>query len=153
MSAVIVRIGDAADLPDVMAIMGAAFAPRFGEAWSSGQCLGLLALPGASLRLAGTATPLGFAMARTIAGDCELMMLGVVPHAQRRGIGRILLDRVIADAREQGAKAVFLEVRAGNPAIDLYRANDFVKVGARARYYRGNSGEVFDAETYRYRLM
>jgi [ribosomal protein S18]-alanine N-acetyltransferase len=148
-----VRAGSTDDLPAVMTIMGAAFDPRFGEAWSANQCLGLMTLPGAALRLVDAATPLGFALSRTIAGECELMMLGVLPSAQRRGIGKILLNHVILEARAHGASAVFLEVRAGNPAIDLYHGSNFIKVGSRPRYYRGNSGEVFDAATYRYALM
>jgi [ribosomal protein S18]-alanine N-acetyltransferase len=148
-----VKEGSADDLPAVMAVMAAAFDPRFGESWSSAQCLALLALPGATLFVARRGGPVGFALARTIAGDCELMMLGVLPAMQRQGVGRALLDRVIDDARKHGAEAIFLEVRSGNPAIDFYRVGDFAKVGTRARYYRGSAGEHFDAETHRLPLV
>jgi len=145
-------VAGAEDLPAVMTVMSAAFDPRFGEAWTAPQCLGLLTLPGTRLLIARDSDPLGFALARTIAGDCELMMLGVVPRARNRGIGRRLLDQVIEHANAHDAAAVFLEVRAGNPAIHLYVAAEFTKVGERRRYYRGNKGEVFDAETYRLAL-
>jgi [ribosomal protein S18]-alanine N-acetyltransferase len=148
-----IREGTADDLAAVMAVMAAAFDPRFGEGWSSAQCLALLALPGARLFIARRGGPVGFALARTIVGDCELMMLGVLPSMQRQGIGRELLDHIIEDARRNGAEAVFLEVRSGNPAIDLYNAASFGKVGRRARYYRGSSGEQFDAETFRLTLI
>lgn len=144
-----VREGSADDLPAVMQVMAAAFDPRFGEAWTSAQCLALLALPGSQLFIAKRGGPVGFALARTIAGDCELMMLGVIPGMQRQGIGRRLLDKVLETARRHGAEAIFLEVRRGNPAIDFYARHAFVKVGTRARYYRGTSGIQFDAETHR----
>lgn len=148
-----IREGGADDLAAVMTVMGAAFDPRFGEGWTGAQCLALMALPGARLLIARRGGPVGFALSRTMAGDCELMMLGVLPAMQRQGIGRQLLDRVIADARSNGAAAVFLEVRSGNPAIDLYSAGNFTKVGTRPRYYRGSCGEQYDAETHRLLLI
>lgn len=148
-----IREGTGDDLAAIMPVMAAAFDPRFGEGWTGAQCLALLALPGARLFVARRGGPVGFALARTIAGDCELMMIGVLPAMQRQGIGLALLDKVIADARKNAAEAIFLEVRSGNPAIDLYRERDFIKVGSRPRYYRGNDGEQFDAETHRLSLI
>lgn len=144
-----VREGSADDLPAVMTVMSAAFDPGFGEAWTASQCLALLALPGSRLVLAKRGGPVGFALARTIAGQCELMMLGVLPGMQRQGIGGLLLSNVIESGRLHGAEAVFLEVRSGNRAIDFYGRHGFVKVGIRSRYYRGSSGLQFDAETHR----
>jgi len=147
-----VREGSADDLAAIMPVMNAAFDPRFGEGWTSAQCLALLAMPGARLFVARRGGPVGFALSRTIGGDCELMMIGVLPAMQRQGIGLALLDRVIADARKHSAEAIFLEVRSGNPATVLYLGRNFIKVGSRVRYYRGNDGEQFDAETYRLSL-
>ncbi|WP_293882522.1 GNAT family N-acetyltransferase [Sphingomonas sp.] len=141
--------GSATDLPEVMAVMTAAFDPAFGEAWTSSQCLALMTMPGTRLVLARFDRVLGFALSRTIVGECELMMLGVDPAAQRQGLGKGLLNTVITTAMRENATAVFLEVRAANPAIALYSYSGFEKVGVRARYYRGSAGQVFDAETYR----
>lgn len=148
-----VNEGGPHDLPAVMTVMNAAFDPHYGEAWTSSQCLALLAMPGAKLLLARRGGPVGFALSRTVAGDCELMMIGVTPGMQRMGIGRALLEHVIAEARRLEADAIFLEVRSGNPAIDLYAALDFRKVGHRTRYYRGSTGQHFDAETHRLSLI
>ncbi len=145
--------GSADDLPAVMTVMTAAFEPRYGEAWTSAQCLALLALPGAHLWLARQPEVIGFALARTIVGECELMMIGVLPVMQRRGIGRVLLSRIIEEAGHQNAEAIFLEVRRGNPAIALYASSKFKQVGLRSLYYRGASGEQFDAETHRLSLI
>jgi ribosomal-protein-alanine N-acetyltransferase len=147
--------GSADDLPELMEVMTAAFEARFGEAWTASQCLALMTMPGTRLVLARadnfdeTNSLLGFALSRTIVGECELMMLGVNPTSQRQGIGAKLLADVINRANSDQASAVFLEVRSGNPASQLYICSGFEKVGVRARYYRGKSGELFDAETYR----
>jgi ribosomal-protein-alanine N-acetyltransferase len=141
--------GTASDLSELMAVMTAAFDPRFGEAWTASQCLALMTMPGTHLILARTDVLHGFALSRTIVGECELMMLGVDPSAQRQGFGTRLLNNVVESALTEKASVVFLEVRAGNPASELYVGCGFQKVGVRSRYYRGNAGEVFDAETYR----
>ncbi|WP_326525428.1 GNAT family N-acetyltransferase [Sphingomonas sp.] len=144
------RAGAATDMAAVAAVMAAAFDPRFGEAWSSSQCLGMLALPGVWLTLARDedAAVAGFAMARVVAGDAELLLLAVRPPARGRGIGAALLRSVIADARDRDGERLNLEMRAGNSAVALYRAHGFVQVGARRDYYRGSTGERHDAHTY-----
>ena len=55
---------------------------------------------------------------------------------RRRGIGRALLRRFLADAAALGADQCFLEVRVSNiAAIGLYSAEGFVPVARRAGYY------------------
>jgi ribosomal-protein-alanine N-acetyltransferase len=144
-----VAAGSADDLPELMRVMNAAFDPRYGEAWTASQCLALMTMPGTRLLLARDEALVGFALTRTVVDECELMMLGVDPARQRQGVGANLLQAIVARAISEDVTAVFLEVRSGNPAIEVYTRSDFVKVGLRTRYYRGNKGEVFDAETYR----
>ncbi len=141
--------GTAADLPSLMPVMANAFGTRFGEAWTESQCLGVVSMPGSHLLIAGEGLVVGFALSRVIVDECELMLLAVMPQAQQRGIGRALLDAVIANARMANAGSVFLEVRDANPAIELYTATGFIEVGRRRGYYRGPFGETFDALTYR----
>ncbi|RYD17770.1 MAG: GNAT family N-acetyltransferase [Lysobacteraceae bacterium] len=144
------RGGVVADLPAVDAIMQAAFDPRFGEAWTRNQVLGLLAMPGVWLTLATIGTdPAGFALSRRVLDEAELLLLATVPAFRRRGVGAALLRSVIADSATQGARTLLLEVRSGNDAIKLYRSAGFVKVGERHQYYRGPAGQAFDALTYR----
>lgn len=145
------RTGAAQDLPAVATIMAEAFDPQFGEAWTSAQCMGMLAMPGASLTLALHDGALaGFALARSIAGEAELLLLAVRPLQRGRGIGAALLRSVIAGAQTgpQRIERLHLEVRAGNPAIALYRAHGFEQVGSRRAYYRGSGGQTFDAHTF-----
>ena len=62
------RHGVVADLPIVDQMMQAAFDPRFGEAWTRNQVLGLLAMPGVWLTIATIAG------AGKAAGRCALTL-------------------------------------------------------------------------------
>ena len=143
------RHGSAADLATIDAIMQHAFDPRFGEAWTRGQCLGILALPGVWLTIASVdGRPAGFALARAIVAEAELLLLATLPDIRRRGVGGALLRSVLRDAIDRKANRLYLEVRSGNEAIRLYQSAGFEKVGERKGYYRGVGGHVFDAMTF-----
>lgn len=144
-----IESGSADDLPEIMPVMVDAFDPRFGEAWTAVQCMGLISMPHCRLLIARDEGVAGFALYRTILDECELMLLAVAPSVQRIGTGRALLDRVIGDAVKSGARTLHLEVRSGNPAIGLYSSAGLVEVGSRSCYYKGSNGEMFDAVTYR----
>jgi ribosomal-protein-alanine N-acetyltransferase len=78
------------------------------------------------------------------AGDREANVhnIGVDPAWQRRGIGRALLNALLARADEAGAP-VFLEVRTDNtPAITLYEAHGFNRIGLRRRYYQPSGADA-----------
>ncbi|AQR74989.1 GNAT family N-acetyltransferase [Sphingomonas sp. LM7] len=143
------REGGSQDLIEVSRIMADAFDPRFGEAWTSAQCLGMLSLPGVWLVIASLdGGDAGFALARTTAEEAELLLLATRPAARRRGVAGALLRAVIAEARTRGVEQLHLEVRSGNDAVRLYRREGFEKVGERKNYYRGKMGQAFDAHTY-----
>lgn len=146
--AVRLRPGTAADLDRVMAIMTAAFRPCFGEAWTRSQCAGIMPMHGVTLTIAESAgTAVGFSLVRSVADEAELLLLAVDPGEQRRGIGQALLDEFIATALAAGAHRLHLEVRDGNPAIELYRSSGFTPAGRRRNYYHGPDGEAYDAVT------
>ena len=57
--------------------------------------------------------------------------------AQRQGTGRLLLGGVLAAARAEHVRHIYLEVRESNaPAIALYEHAGFRQCGVRRRYYR-----------------
>jgi ribosomal-protein-alanine N-acetyltransferase len=152
MSAAAPNLCDAglADLDAVMAVMDDSFDPRFGEAWTAGQCAGLLPMPGVWLTLArdrADGGAIGFALARAVAGEAELLLLAVRSTVQRRGIGAMLLDRFEAEAAGRGARRFHLEVREGNHALSLYERAGYALVGRRRNYYSGHGGTTFDALT------
>ena len=143
------RAGGVGDLALVESIMAEAFDPRFGEAWTRGQCLGILAMPGVWLTVALLdGKPAGFALSRGVADEAELLLLATRPALRRRGVAAALLRAMIAQAQASGAVRVHLEVREGNDAVKLYVASGFSKVGERRNYYRGVSGQTFHALTY-----
>lgn len=87
--------------------------------------------------------PAGFALARDLGGEAEILTLGVVPAARRRGLGRALLDCVVAAAAGRALGSIVLEVAADNEAARLlYRSAGFVRVGRRPRYYRRAGGRA-----------
>ena len=145
---IILSPGELADLREVMAVMDDSFDPRFGEAWTMGQCAGLLPLPGVWLTLAREDEQvLGFALARLVADEAELLLLAVKTAGQRRGIGRILLEDFEDEAVKRGAGRLHLEVREGNHALSLYERTGFGLVGRRRHYYGGQNGDRYDALT------
>lgn len=145
---VVLSEADIGDLDAVMAVMDDSFDPRFGEAWTASQCAGLLPMPGVWLSTASDERGvIGFALARAIANEAELLLLAVRRSAQRRGVGRMLLERFAAHARMRGAQRLHLEVREGNHAVKLYEASGFTLVGRRRNYYNGPAGQCFDALT------
>ncbi|HEY4251701.1 MAG TPA: GNAT family N-acetyltransferase [Roseomonas sp.] len=126
------------------AIHAEAFAPP--EAWGADAIalmleasggFGVLALDGAP---PFGKEPLGFALARAMAGEAEVLTLAVRPGARRRGIGRALFTALAEQAAARGAEALFLEVAQGNlPARGLYAGCDATEVGRRRRYYADGS--------------
>ncbi|MGF1550291.1 MAG: ribosomal protein S18-alanine N-acetyltransferase [Sphingomonadaceae bacterium] len=146
---IVIAAGDTEDLPAVMRIMSQSFDPRYGEAWTATQCSGLLGTPGVWLDLASIdERAIGFAMARLLVDECELLLLAVDPSMQKKGIGTRLLESFVDTARRQGATRLHLEVREGNPAISLYERSGFDNIGRRRGYYDGAGGHRYDALTY-----
>jgi ribosomal protein S18 acetylase RimI-like enzyme len=64
-----------------------------------------------------------------VAPDVPELSIGVAAHARGRGVGRALLDALLATAREQGYRAVSLSVDRQNPARRLYERAGFHDVG------------------------
>lgn len=140
--------GGVADLEAVMAVMNDSFDARYGEAWTASQCAGLLPLPGVWLTLAlEQGDAIGFALARAVGDEAELLLLAVLRSAQGRGVGKLLLERFAADAEARGADRLHLEVREGNHAVTLYERAGYALAGRRRNYYSGPQGRRFDALT------
>ncbi|TCP34206.1 ribosomal protein S18-alanine N-acetyltransferase [Sphingomonas sp. BK235] len=141
--------GGGADAEAIDRVMAAAFDPRYGEAWTRGQVVGILAMPGVWMTLARVdERVVGFALSRAIMDEAELLLIAVDPAVARTGVGATLLRSVIGECRARGVRRLHLEVRANNPAVALYAAHGFRREGVRRHYYRSRAGETFDAHTY-----
>ena len=143
------------DMDAVMSIMDSAFGRSFGEAWTRSQLAGILPMGGVSLMLAreaGTGSAIGFSLVRAVVDEAELLLLAVLPSHQRRGVGARLLEHFLERARNEGVARVHLEVRDGNPAVEMYRNAGFSPVGRRRNYYHAANGKRFDAITLAHQL-
>lgn len=133
----------------------------FDDSWNAFTVGQVMRMPGAFGYLAvlsGGAdpagdTPIGFALASGAADERELLSIGVLPEYRRGGIGRQLVEMIIAESTNRGAARLFLEVAEDNaPAQRLYRALGFFAVGRRPGYYRRKSGPAVAALTLRRNL-
>src|SRR3546814_11046542 len=80
----------------------------------------------------------GFAVARSVLDEAELMLIAVPQKMRGRGYGRALLDKVIVECRRRNVRRIYLEVRSDNEnAVMLYESAGFRPVGRRCGYYRG----------------
>ena len=133
-----------ADLADMLRIEQASFA----DPWTVDSLSTALSLERMHVRVAesvgegngggdAAAGLLGYVVALVVGPEAEIADLAVAPEARRLGIGRALLDRVLAELGEAGARSVYLEVRESNEAArTLYERHGFGSVGRRRGYYR-----------------
>ena len=79
----------------------------------------------------------GYSVVWMASEECELANLAVDPARRGGGLGRQLLDALLARAHAEAALVIFLEVRASNEAAKrLYASHGFHEVGRRALYYK-----------------
>ncbi len=72
-----------------------------------------------------------------IADEAHISTIAVHPDRRRQGLGRLILDYALDQARTLGAHLVTLEVRESNQAaIHLYEQFGFEVRGRRPGYYR-----------------
>ena len=89
----------------------------------------------------------GFLVARHLSPEWELENIVVSSACQRQGIGRSLLEALVAHARGTNSAAIFLEVRESNAsARALYDSAGFRQTGRRKSYY---TNPLEDAILYR----
>lgn len=126
---------------EAAALYAALHAPCFSAPWPEADFARLLASSGVAGLLARRGDePVGLALIRTVAGECELLTIGVVPDARRTGAGAALLSGCEDAARRAGARRLFLEVSdANSPAAALYERAGYRQVGLRKGYYRDGS--------------
>ncbi len=78
-----------------------------------------------------------------VRGEFHVANMAVRRDRQGRGVGKALIDRMLADAREEGFRIATLEVRISNrPAIRLYRSRAFREVALRRGYYPDNNEDA-----------
>lgn len=93
----------------------------------------LVAVPDSSLEIVGYAG----LRADIRGGDADVQTIAVLPEHRGVGLGRLLLEALLGEARARGVGSVFLEVRADNePALGLYGSLGFIGIDRRVGYYQ-----------------
>ena len=78
----------------------------------------------------------GFAGITVILDESNIMNIVVKKEKRMKGIGNLLLQKLIEISQELGTKFITLEVNINNkPAINLYKKFGFKEVGIRKKYY------------------
>ena len=91
----------------------------------------------------GNESPVGFVLARLVAGEGEILTIAVARSHRRQGLGWQMLDAVLRELHGQRAEALFLEVDETNAAaIALSRRMGFRQVGKRPGYYQSDRGAL-----------
>lgn len=109
----------------------------FSKSWSALE-IGLLLAPEGSFVVVAEEdkTIIGFILLRITLDECEILTFAVLPEAQGKGVGKMLLSHGLSEAESQGAGHVFLEVSSENAAaIALYTNAGFEAISTRKRYY------------------
>lgn len=78
----------------------------------------------------------GYLCRWAVGREISLLNIAVDPDYQRRGLGRALVDMLLAEARAMAATQIVLEVREKNAAArNLYESMGFTQIGRRRDYY------------------
>jgi ribosomal-protein-alanine N-acetyltransferase len=126
-----------ADLPAVLAIERNAFPTPWTAAFFEKE----LSTPFARLVVGVTQrswqeSVVGYTCRWRVTDEVHLLNVAVHPAWRGYGVGRRLVEAVLAEGRTTQARSVFLEVRAGNaPARRLYARLGFTELGIRRGYY------------------
>ncbi|MCW3841700.1 ribosomal protein S18-alanine N-acetyltransferase [Micromonospora yasonensis] len=89
-------------------------------------------------------TVLGYAgLAVAPPDEAWVQNIAVRRDAQRRGVGRLLLAALLAEAARRGIRSTLLEVAADNaPAQRLYAMYGFEPIGVRRGYYQPSNTDA-----------
>ena len=123
----------------------------FSEGWSATTFEEMILQPGIVILIVSEPTPSatnpqGFLVLRLVAEEAEILTIGIVPTARRRGLACALMSEATRMLGKNRCQSLFLEVACSNLAAQqLYRSLGFTQVGQRKNYYRHRDGRAEDA--------
>jgi ribosomal-protein-alanine acetyltransferase len=129
------------DLPEMISWEGALFGT---DAWSPEVMVAELSHPASYYLVArpdGDDAIVGYAGLRAgnRGGDGDIQTVAVAPEHRGKGLGRLLVEALLGEARQRLASSVFLEVRADNDAArGLYASLGFQEIDRRTGYYQAD---------------
>lgn len=90
----------------------------------------------------------GYVCLMSLFEEAQILDIAVAADRRGSGIGRLLMEKAFDVALEKGAEVMALEVRESSaPAIGLYQALGFRRVGIRANYYESRENAVLMEKT------
>ena len=85
----------------------------------------------------------GYAGLSISGSDADIQTIAIADSFQGKGIGRKLLNQLVARSRELGVTYIFLEVRSDNTsALSMYSSFGFAEISKRAKYYPDGTDAV-----------
>jgi ribosomal-protein-alanine N-acetyltransferase len=143
-SDLVIRPVEGFDIPVLTELHAVCFTAPRDQPWTQRSFSEVLQMPGTGARIAALGDePVGFAVARVVADEAELLLIGIHPAHRRAGHGRVLLDHMFDSLRMAGAARLFLEVAENNHAATaFYREAGFEPVGRRPNYYESEDALV-----------
>ena len=123
--------------PDIEAVHAIESAVFTVDPWSAEQFWGELAQPTREYVVAEYAGVIvGYAGAYLLPPDADVQTIAVSGAAQGRGVGRLLLEELIAIAVRYECSQLLLEVRSDNvSALGMYERFGFESISKRRDYY------------------
>jgi ribosomal-protein-alanine acetyltransferase len=133
----IIRVARESDLDQIMQIEKASFGK---DAWSKSNMYSELVAPHTTYLVAQVSdSVIGYAGLSKLATSksSDIQTIAVSQSQRGLGIGRALLENLIAVAEKQEAEEIFLEVREDKPTPQsLYNSLGFKEIDRRENYYQ-----------------
>ena len=75
--------------------------------------------------------------------EAQVTNIALTASQRGRGLGKVLMEKLMCAAAERGAERMTLEVRPSNtPALRLYEGLGFAAIGVRKKYYQDNDEDA-----------
>jgi [ribosomal protein S18]-alanine N-acetyltransferase len=130
-----------ADLDEVLAIEEASYPRPWAREHFLDEVGSPFAFPMVALDWEGRVA--GYICPTLLLDEGEIRNVAVRADLRGKGVGQLLVGKVIAECRDRGASFVLLEVRVSNmPARALYRKLGFIEAGIRPKYYENGEDAI-----------
>ena len=124
----------------------------FGEVWDS-AALATHLDQSLALIIATADDALGYALAQYLPPQADLLFIGTLPQARRRGLALTLLTSLEAELTLRGCTEILLEVAEDNlGALALYQGWGATQIARRSGYYHRAKGGPVDALLFQRRF-
>jgi N6-L-threonylcarbamoyladenine synthase len=131
-----IRVLHSDELAEVMALEHETFPS---DAWTQESMAAELASPNGYYIGLFDPELVGYAGLATVPGSfsSDVQTIAVSASHRGKGLGRKLLEALVAHSKRLGSEQILLEVRVDNePAIKLYQSLGFERIDVRKRYYQ-----------------